>query len=284
MKVSAGFIGLGDMGRPMAQNLIAAGFHTTLWARREASLASFAEGSYRRATDPADLGSSSDVVGVCVFADADVREVVLGPRGLLGGLAQGSVILLHSTISTDLAIELERMAAPLGIGVLDAPVSGSGQRAADGQLAIMVGGDGEFFDKALPVMRSYGAAIEHMGPIGSGQKMKALNNALGSANLHMACLAIGIAGKLGLDSEAAIRVLRAASGNSFNLGVLADRLIPNPDFARHAIGMVRKDIGLFRNLCAEANLPESLLDLAGLGSVGDLERLAKHPPGRGNIP
>jgi 3-hydroxyisobutyrate dehydrogenase-like beta-hydroxyacid dehydrogenase len=106
-----------------------------------------------------------------------------------------------------------------------------------------------------------------------------LNNALGSANLHLACLAIGIAGELGLDSEAAIRVLRAASGNSFNLGVLADRLIPNPDFARHAIGMVRKDMGLFRSLCAEANLPESLLDLAGCSSVGDLERLAQRPAG-----
>ncbi len=263
----------------MAHNLIAAGFPTTLWARRQASLASFTAGSYRSATDPADLGASSEVVGVCVFADADVREVVLGPRGLLSGLVKGSVVLLHSTISTDLAIELEHVAAPLGIGVLDAPVSGSGQRAADGQLAIMVGGDRQVFDKALPVMRSYGAAIEHMGPIGSGQKMKALNNALGSANLHLACLAIGIAGQLGLDSAAAIRVLRAASGNSFNLGVLADRLMPNPDFARHAIGMVRKDMGLFRSLCAAANLPESLLDQAGCGSVGDLERLAQRASG-----
>jgi 3-hydroxyisobutyrate dehydrogenase len=279
MKASAGFIGLGDMGRPMAHNLIAAGFPTTLWARRQASLASFTEGSYRRATDPADLGSSSEVVGICVFADADVREVVLGPRGLLSGLSKGSVILLHSTISTDLAIELEHVAAPLGIGVLDAPVSGSGQRAADGQLAIMVGGDRQFFERALPVMRSYGAAIEHMGPIGGGQKMKALNNALGAANLHLACLAIGIAGELGLDSEAAIRVLRAASGNSFNLGILADRLMPNPDFARHAMGMVRKDMGLFRRLCAEANLPESLLDQAGCSSVDDLERLAQRQPG-----
>jgi 3-hydroxyisobutyrate dehydrogenase-like beta-hydroxyacid dehydrogenase len=279
MQASAGFIGLGDMGRPMAQNLIAAGFATTLWARREASLEPFADRSYRRAADPADLGASSEVVGICVFADADVREVVLGPRGLLSGLRKGSVILLHSTISTDLAIALERVAAPLGIGVLDAPVSGSGQRAADGQLAIMVGGDRRFFERALPVMRSYGAAIEHMGPIGSGQKMKALNNALGSANLHLACLAIGIAGKLGLDGEAAIRVLRAASGNSFNLGVLADRLMPNPDFARHAIGMVQKDMGLFRSLCVEANLPESLLDLAGCSSVDDLERLAQRRPG-----
>ena len=278
MHVSAGFIGLGDMGRPMAQNLIGAGFPTTLWARRDASLEPFADGSYRRAADPGDLASSSDVVGICVFADADVREVVLGPRGLLGGLAKGSVILLHSTISTELAIELENVAAPLGIGVLDAPVSGSGQRAADGALAIMVGGNREFFDRALPVMRSYGAAIEHMGPIGSGQKMKALNNALGSANLHLACLAIGIAGQLGLDSEAAIRVLRAASGNSFNLGILADRLMPNPDFARHAIGMVRKDMGLFRSLCAAAHVPESLLDIAGCNSAGDLERLAQRQP------
>ncbi len=268
----------------MAHNLIAAGHSTTLWARRQASLASFSEVRYRRAIDPADLGSSSRVVGICVFADADVREVVLGPRGVLSGMSEGSVILLHSTISTDLAAELEHLAAPLGVGVLDAPVSGSGRRAEDGQLAVMVGGDKRYFDMALPVMRSYAATIEHMGPIGSGQKMKALNNALGSANLHLACLAIGIAGGLGLDSEAAIRVLRAASGNSFNLGVLADRLMPNPDFARHAISMVQKDMALFRAICAAAELPESLLDEAGCNSMGDLERLARQGPAVGEVP
>jgi 3-hydroxyisobutyrate dehydrogenase-like beta-hydroxyacid dehydrogenase len=271
------------MGGAMARNLVAAGHPTTLWARREASLAPFSDVRYRRAADPADLGSTSQVVGICVFADADVREVVLGPRGLLFGMSEGSVILVHSTISTDLAVALARAAEPRGIGVLDAPVSGSGRRASDGQLAVMVGGDKRFFDMALPIMRSYAAVIEHMGPIGSGQKMKALNNALGSANLHLACLAIGIAGELGLDAEAAIRVLRAASGNSFNLGVLADRLIPNPDFARHAISMVRKDMALFRAICAAAAVPESLLDQAGCNSVADLERLARHQPTRGDF-
>jgi 3-hydroxyisobutyrate dehydrogenase-like beta-hydroxyacid dehydrogenase len=273
--IRAGFIGLGDMGAPMARNIIRAGFETTLWARRSASFDAFSALSFRKAASLANLGASSDILGVCVFGDADVIEVVLGEAGILSGMAAGGVILIHATINIETAERIAHAAAQKGVGVLDAPVSGSGKRAADGQLTIMVGGEAEDFAKALPIMRSYGASIQHLGALGSGQKMKVLNNALGSANLRMAYLAIEIAERLGLDREAAMATLRASSGGSFNLEILIDRLLPNPAFARHAITMVQKDVAIFQSILSTAGIKSSRLDEIALESILVLDEIGR---------
>lgn len=255
-----GFVGLGDMGEPMARRLIEAGLPTTLWARRPASLEPFADLSFRVADDLTDLGRSSNVVGVCVFGDADVRQVILGEGGILSGMAAGGVIVIHATIGVETAIDIHRTAAARRVSVLDAPVSGSRARSMTGTLSIMVGGEEDAFRRALPMMKTYGRSIARLGPIGSGQKMKVLNNVLGFCNLRLAHLAIETGERMGLEKEAVMAMLRASSGQSFTLEVLIDRLLPEPAYARHAVTMTRKDTEIFQMVRESAGIELSRLD------------------------
>jgi 3-hydroxyisobutyrate dehydrogenase-like beta-hydroxyacid dehydrogenase len=255
-----GFIGLGDMGGAIARRIIDAGFSTTLWARRETSYEQFKDLGFGRASTPAQLGAQSDLVGVCVFADDDVRAVLLGPDGVFAGMRPGGIVLIHSTISTEATLELAAAGKARNIGVLDAPVSGARIGAVSGKLAIMVGGDAEVFEQALPLMRAYGGTILRLGSIGSGQRMKFLNNVLGFANVRMACLALELAERLGLERDAAGTILRSGSAASANLNILLDRLLPDPAFARHAVTMTQKDTRLFQGACAAAGIERTLLD------------------------
>jgi len=256
----AGFIGLGDMGGAIARRIIEAGFATTLWARRETSLEPYRDTVFSRADTPADLGKSCDIVGICVFGDDDVRAVTLGPQGVLSGMSVGGVLIIHSTISVDATLEISRAAEARGVSVLDAPVSGARNGAVNGTLTIMAGGDAAAFEKALPLMKSYGASVLYLGQIGSGQKMKVLNNVLGFANLRMACLALELGAQLGLEQQALQTILRSGSAGSFNLNILIDRLLPDPAFARHAVTMTEKDTRLFQEVCKSAGLGRTLMD------------------------
>ena len=244
-----GFIGLGDIGEPMARRIIEAGFPVTLWARREASLAPFHGTAFRRADTPAGLGRDSDVVGICVFGEDDVSEVILGDGGVLSGMAAGGVILVHSTVSVEFVVDLERRCASRGVTVLDAPVSGFRARATSGELTVMVGGPAATFEAVRPVLEAFGSHVVRLGPTGSGLKMKALNQALLFANLNSAALALDTGHRLGLDRAAAETVLRSASGGSFGLDLLVGRLRTDPEFAELGSKILAKDLGVFDAVC-----------------------------------
>jgi 3-hydroxyisobutyrate dehydrogenase-like beta-hydroxyacid dehydrogenase len=258
--IRVGFIGLGDMGGAIARRIIDAPFPTTLWARRDASFEPFKNTDAKFAASPRELGAASDVVGVCVFKGSDVLEVLCGESGVFSGLRAGGVVLVHSTISVDEISDISQQAALRGINLLDAPVSGARAGAEAGRLAIMVGGDESAFNTARPVMQAYGGTVRLMGPLGSGQKTKVLNNVLGFCNLRMAYLALQIGEKLGLDSEALQTILRSGSASSFNLAMLIDRLLPDPQFARHALTMTVKDTDLYKAVREAANIGPSWLD------------------------
>lgn len=255
-----GFVGLGDMGGPIARRIIDAGFQTNLWARREVALKPFLQTSFTRVPDLGTLGRISDIVGVCVFGDDDVREILLGEEGILAGMNSGGIVLIHSTISVETCEELETVANKNGISVLDAPVSGARQGAIEGTLGIMVGGKQSAFDKALPVLRAYGGTVRLMGPIGSGQKMKVLNNVVGFCNGSIAAMAINIGDGLSLDRSAVIEMLRNSSGRSFSLEMLVEKWMADPDFAAHARTMVVKDTKLFQEVCRKAKIEPTLLE------------------------
>jgi 3-hydroxyisobutyrate dehydrogenase len=244
-----GFVGLGDIGEPMARRIIEAGFPVTLWARREASLAPFDGTAFRRAGTPAELGRDSDVVGVCVFGEDDVREVVLGEGGVVSGMAAGGVILVHSTVSVEFVVDLERQCAPHGVTVLDAPISGFRERAMSGRLTVMVGGPEATFEAVRPVLEAFGSHVVRLGPTGSGVKMKALNQALLFANITSAALALDTGRRLGLDRAAAETVLRSASGGSSGLDLLVGRLLTDPRFAELGDKILTKDLGVFDAIC-----------------------------------
>ncbi|GGM64625.1 NAD(P)-dependent oxidoreductase [Dactylosporangium sucinum] len=260
-----GFIGVGDMGGPIAGRIIAAGFPTTLWSRRPQSLARFADDTYTAAASKAELGAASDVVGLCVFGDADVLEVTLGAGGVLEGMAAGSVLLIHSTNAAEVSQQVAAEAAKRGIQVLDAPVSGASGGAEAGTLTIMTGGEQAAFERALPVMRSYGRLIRLLGPVGSGQRMKVLNNALTHSTGQLGIIAIQTGMQLGLDPVAVVDVLRSGSAQSFSLNNLITRLVPDPEFVEHARTMMTKDVGLYLAVCEQAGLePTEIHKLATL--------------------
>jgi 3-hydroxyisobutyrate dehydrogenase-like beta-hydroxyacid dehydrogenase len=214
-----GFIGLGDMGGALATRIIGAGFPTVLWARRPEALASFTGPGVETASTPAELAASVDVVGICVWDDEAVRDVVYGVEGVLAGCRPGTVIAIHSTVHPDTCRELVDAAAKREVLLVDAPVSGGRQVALTGKLVVAVGADEDTFDRCRPVLASFGDPVIHLGPVGTGQFAKLVNNALLAANLALANDALSLAPSLGLQPDALVRLLQHGSGRSYALDV-----------------------------------------------------------------
>jgi len=271
-----GFVGVGDMGGPMARHIIQSGFPTTLWARRPEALGQFADLSFETARDLPDLGRKSDICGVCVFSDEDTLEVCLGEAGLMSAMAPGAIVLLHPTIAPQTAVRIAEAGERGGVKVLDAPVAGARVRAEEGALSVVVGGDAGAFQRAMPVMQAYGRSIRRMGPVGSGLQMKMLNNLLSRVNLAMAHEAVQLGANLGMDGNVVLDVLRSASADSFMLNFLADRILPHPEYARHVAAMAEKDMDLFERMRTEAGLAPSALERAAREGVRAFQKLGRN--------
>jgi 3-hydroxyisobutyrate dehydrogenase len=263
-KQRVGFVGLGNIGEPMARRILSAGFPTTLWARREASLTPFEGTAYCRAEGLVDLGRVSDVVGVCVFDEEDVSEVVLGENGILAGMAAGGIILVHSTVPVNYVVDLARQCETRCVTVLDAPISGFRQRALSGQLTVMAGGPFAVFQQVRPILESFGAHVEHLGPIGQGLAMKALNQALLAANIASAAFALENGRRLGLDQEATKRVLSSASGGSFGMDILIGGVLDDPQFAQFIASVTDKDLAVFEELCHSVGVSSDELGVSAV--------------------
>ena len=257
-----GFIGLGHQGAPIAQRIIAAGYPTTLWARRAASLDLFATTPAKTAASPSALGVASDVVGICVLADDDVVDVVTSPDGILAGMQPGGVIVVHTTTHPDTCRRLARLAAARGVGLIDAPVSGGGQRASQGALLVMIGGDPDIVERCRPVFETYGDPVIHVGPLGSGQIAKLLNNLLFTAHLALGTNAFELARTLGLQPSELARVLERGSGGSAAAGVLAATGYTAAGAAAQAGPLRRKDMQLIVELARSVG--------ASIGLLGDV--------------
>jgi 3-hydroxyisobutyrate dehydrogenase len=231
-----------------------------LWARRAPSLEAFA-GTAAFAVDPVELGRASDVVGICVTDGAAVRDVTLGPRGVLAGMAEGSVLALHSTIGTDECTAIADAAATRGVHVIDAPVSGGGAVAAQGRLTVYVGGTDDGVARARPVLETYGDPVFHMGPLGSGLRTKLLNNSLNAAHFALAHDAFAVGAALGLDPTSLGDALRSGSGRSFSLEVFVGLRSFGP-IADHVGPIMAKDIDLFERETAGVADRAALLETA----------------------
>ncbi|MFI6365099.1 NAD(P)-dependent oxidoreductase [Nocardia sp. NPDC050630] len=251
-----GFIGLGSQGGPMARRIIEAGYQTTLWARRPETLAAFADTGATVATSPAALAAASDLVCVCVVGDADVVEVVDGADGVLAGLASGGVLAVHSTVHPDTCRELAKKAAAQGVSVVDAPVSGGGQAAAERRLLVMAGGDTEVVERCRPVFDTYAGHVVHLGELGAGQVAKLLNNLLFTANLATAATTFDLGRELGVDTVRLGEVIGHGSGNSVALGTIAPLGGSLQQLAIYAADLLRKDVGLVTDLAVRADAPK----------------------------
>jgi len=216
-----GFIGLGNMGRPMAVRIGQAGLPLRLWARRPASLEGLLGGNVEAATSPRDLATQVKVVGVCVRTDEELLDIALRePDGLVGGMRAGSVLTIHATVMPATIERVAETAAQRGVQVLDAPVSGGSKGAEAGILTVLLGGDDKAIEIARPMLECFATKLLHVGALGSAQTLKLLNNNLCFANVVASIAALNLATRMGIDPLVAARVMGSSSGNSHALGLV----------------------------------------------------------------
>jgi 3-hydroxyisobutyrate dehydrogenase-like beta-hydroxyacid dehydrogenase len=194
------------------------------------------------------MAADCDLVGICVTADADVTEVTLD-SGLLRAMRPGAVLAIHSTVHPQTCERMRGEAAAGEIGVIDAPVSRNSASQYRSEFTLLVGGDPEAVERARPVLGLYADRVVHLGPLGSGQRMKAINNALVAGNLRLICDALSVGAGVGLDEAAMIDTLRHTSGGSVAVDLVQFyRPHPRADYVR----LLDKDIELFRSVAAGA--------------------------------
>jgi 3-hydroxyisobutyrate dehydrogenase-like beta-hydroxyacid dehydrogenase len=271
-QLRVGFVGLGSQGGPIARAIVDAGHPLTLWARRPQSLEPYADTKAATAATPAELGAASDLVGVCVVADADVEQVLLGPDGVLSGMAPGGIVAIHSTIHPDTCRSLAEKAAERGIALVDAPVSGGGGAAAAGRLLVMAGGEEKDVERCRPVFESFGDPILHLGPVGAGQTAKLINNFVFTAQVGLAMDTYALADALGVDRAAVARVLTSGSGGSRAAGILAASGFDTTGLRTVALPLLTKDVRLTLDLLSRTDAARPrLADLADatLDELGD---------------
>jgi len=244
MQNRIGFVGLGIMGKPMARNLLKAGYALTVYSRRretvEALIAEGAQGAY----SPREVGERSTVVITMVTDTPDVQQVVLGSDGLLSSLPSGGTIIDMSTISPTATREIAVATQTKGIHFLDAPVSGGEGGAIAGTLSIMVGGQASVFNTCLPILQAMGKNIIHVGPSGSGQLVKLCNQiAVAVTNLAMS-EALIFAAKAGVNLEHMHQAISGGAAGSWQLSNLAPRVFQRDFAPGFMVKLQQKDLRL----------------------------------------
>ena len=251
-----GFIGVGDQGGGIAERICGAGFPTKIWARRREAVTPFEALGAEAADNIEDLGQC-DIIGLCVVDDAGVMEIV---EALLPSLKPHAIIVIFSTVHPNTCIELGRRAAAHQISLIDAPVSGGGDVARAGKLSVMVGGADDILERCRPVLESFAGMIVHLGPLGSGQYAKLINNALLTAHLALADQALEVGSSLGLDRGALAQLLLSSSGRSYAIELInifhTPGMFPGTD-------LLRKDVGLLNALAGERGINASSLISTG---------------------
>ncbi|RIK55792.1 MAG: 2-hydroxy-3-oxopropionate reductase [Chloroflexi bacterium] len=197
--MAIGFIGLGIMGRPMAHNVLRAGFPLVVYDLQPEPVDDLAAAGARAADSPAALAQQVGVVLLCLPDSPDVQAALCGPQGVLAGARPGQIVVDMSTISPVVARELAATAAAQGVTLLDAPVSGGQVGAAQGTLSIMVGGDAAAFAQVRPVLAAMGKTILHIGASGAGQVTKACNQIVIAVTIEAVAEAMVLAAKAGVD-------------------------------------------------------------------------------------
>ena len=260
-KERIGFIGLGNMGVPMARRLVDAGYELVVTDAVPEAVERFAAGSKcERAASPQSIGERCRVVITMLPNGQIVREVLLGANGLAPRLAPGSVAIDMSSSSPIGTRELSADLATIGIALVDAPVSGGVKKAADGMLAIMVGGEAEPVTRVRPILEAMGKVFA-TGPSGSGHAMKALNNFLSAANLAIAAEAVIAGQRFGLDPATMISILNASTGrNTGTDSKFPNNVLPRTFNSGFALGLMAKDLRLALEVARSGGAPAGLLE------------------------
>jgi 3-hydroxyisobutyrate dehydrogenase-like beta-hydroxyacid dehydrogenase len=239
------FIGLGVMGYPMAGHLARAGHQVCVFNRTAAKAEQWvAEFSGTSAATPREAADGAELVMVCVGNDEDLRSVVLGADGALAGMATGALLVDHTTASANVARELAGYAAERQLGFLDAPVSGGQAGAQNGVLTVMVGGEPAHYARAEPVIQAYARMIKLMGPVGSGQLTKMVNQICIGGLVQGLSEALHFAQCAGLDGEAAMEVISKGAAQSWQLENRHKSMLAGEFDFGFAVDWMRKDLSI----------------------------------------
>ena len=243
--MKAAFIGLGVMGFPMAGHLAARGHEVVVYNRSPEKAQHWLEQhAGESAKTPAEAARGADIVFCCVGNDDDVREVTLGEQGALQTMSPGGILVDHTTASATLARELHAAAAERRVGFLDAPLSGGQAGAESGQLTIMVGGDRAVFERAQPVMDSYAKAITRIGPAGSGQLAKMVNQICIAGVLQGLSEGLHFAQRANLDIAKVIGAISQGAAQSWQMDNRWQTMVNGEFDFGFAVDWMRKDLGI----------------------------------------
>ncbi|HEV7990942.1 MAG TPA: NAD(P)-dependent oxidoreductase [Gemmatimonadaceae bacterium] len=290
------FLGLGAIGRPMAARLAAASDITlAVWNRTTDRAASFAsETGARHASTPADAARGADVVITCLPVSADVESLLDGADGLLAGMTRGTTLVDCTSGDPATSRRIAARLAEQGIGFLDAPVSGGTIGAEQGTLTVMVGGDAGLLERVRPVLAAFGKKIVHCGDVGSGDALKAVNNALLAVHVWSTAEGLAALAKLGVKADVALDVINASSGRSnTSMNLFPERVLTRAFPRTFRLALLDKDVGIAAGVAREQKVPAPLLQLTAelfriahdaLGEEADhveavkvVEQWARHP-------
>jgi 3-hydroxyisobutyrate dehydrogenase len=255
------FLGLGTMGSAMAANLARAGFPLVVWNRTPGRAPELAELGVETADHPADAAGRADLVVVCVSDTPDVEAVLFGTDGIVRGARAGSLVIDCSTIAPSGSWDFAARLREHGIAMVDAPVSGGSEGARNATLTIFVGGDERDVERARPVLSALGRTITHVGPIGAGQAVKAVNQVILAGTYLGVAEGIVLAIKAGLDVEQVVAALGGGAAQSWVLANRSGRMLDNDYPLGFKVALHRKDLGIALDLADQlgASLPITAL-------------------------
>jgi 3-hydroxyisobutyrate dehydrogenase len=258
------FLGLGAIGTPMAAHLARA-HDLVVWNRTAERARAFAdEHGVRAVATPRDAAAHAEVLVTCLPTSREVAATVEGRDGLLAGAVRGALLVDCTSGDPAGSRRLAELLSEHGIGFIDAPVSGGTNGAAAGTLTIMVGGDPAALERARPVLEAFGSRIEHVGPVGAGHALKAVNNGL--LAVHIRAFAEGLATlvKAGVPAGKAVDILNASSGRSFvSEALVPERVLTGAWPPTFRLALLEKDLGIAIDLAAETGVAAPLLERAG---------------------
>jgi 2-hydroxy-3-oxopropionate reductase len=255
MAQAIGFIGLGIMGRPMARNLLKAGYSLIVHSRSRGPVDEIVQAGATAATSPKEVAGQCDVLITMLPNSPDVEQVALGPSGIIEGARRGLLFADMSTISPLVSKKVGAALAAKGVAMLDAPVSGGEKGAIDGALSIMVGGDKAVFERVLPIFQAMGKTITLLGPLGFGGFTKLANQIIVAVNLTALGEALTLGKKAGLDRELLLTALAGGLAGSRCLDQKKPNYVANTYNPGFKIDLHYKDLGLIMETARELGVP-----------------------------
>jgi len=255
MSEKIGFIGLGIMGLGMAHNLLKADFDVTVWNRTTSKTDSLVAAGAKAGSSPADVAANSDIILVCVSDTPDVEAVILGEDGVIFGAKEGSLVVDHSTISPVATKAIAAQLAEKEVAMLDAPISGGSEGAANGTLSIMVGGDAEQFARATPAFEAMGKTITHVGETGAGQTVKLVNQILVVTTMMGVSEALLFAQAGGLDLEKTLTAVSGGAAGSWSLSNRGPQMVERDWRPGFTIDLQQKDLRLVLEAADQFGVP-----------------------------